>query len=195
MGQSYPEMVEQACKGGADIIQLRGKTVSKKDLVPLARELKEICHRYGALFIVNDDLDVALEVEADGVHLGQEDLPLLEAKKQVGARSFLIGRSTHSLEQALEAEKEGASYVALGPIFATPTKPGRKAVGLELIKKYSAALKTPFVAIGGIHLDNVEEVLKLGAPRIAVVRAVFEANNIEESARALKEKIQSYDAA
>lgn len=191
-GGCYQEMVELACKGGADIVQLREKNLLAEDLIALAKDLNEVCHRYGTLFIVNDFLEVALASGADGVHLGQEDLSLLEARKIVGQRDFLIGCSTHSLEQAFRAESLGADYVACGPIFATPTKPGRAEVGLELVKKYSKSIRVPFVAIGGIDLENIEEVLQAGAKRVAVVRAVFGASNIEESARFLKDKIISH---
>ncbi len=188
-GMSYSEIVELACKGGADIVQLREKKLSAKNLAALAKDLKEVCHRYGALFIVNDFLEVALTCGADGVHLGQKDLSLLEAKKIVGQREFLIGCSTHSLEQALRAEELGVDYVACGPVFSTPTKPGTPAVGLDLVKKYFEFVHTPFVAIGGIDSENIENVLHAGAKRVAVVRAVFGTPNIEESARSLKEKI------
>lgn len=185
-------MVEEALLGGADIVQLREKSLSSQDLHTLARELRNLCHKYGALFIVNDFLDVAIESLADGVHLGQEDMSISQAKKRVGERVFLIGCSTHSLDQALRAEKDGADYIACGPIYSTPTKPGREAVGEELVKEYSKAVQTPFVAIGGIDSENVEQVLRAGAKRVAVVRAVFGATNIKEAARNLKEKIKSY---
>lgn len=193
LGISYAQMVEQACRGGANIIQLREKNISGKDLIYLGKELREVCHKYGALFIMNDYLEAALESGADGVHLGQEDMSNTQAKQIVGDRPFLIGRSTHSLEQALLAEEEGADYVACGPIFATPTKPGKKAVGLELVRKYAEFVRVPFVAIGGIDLENVGEVLQAGAKRIAMVRAIFGTSNIEEAARSLKEKIFSYE--
>ena len=190
-GRTYKESVESACRGGADIVQLREKKLSAKELVSLARELKEICARYSALFIVNDCLDSALEAGADGVHLGQNDLPLEEARKIAAGRvsKFIIGCSTHSIEQALSAEALGADYIGCGPIFQTPTKPDTPAVGLDLIREYRERIHIPFVAIGGIDETNVDQVRMAGGRAIAVVRAVFDSRDIEGACRSLKNKI------
>jgi thiamine-phosphate pyrophosphorylase len=190
-GQSYPKMVESACKGGADVIQFREKHLAPNQRLGVAKELKEICHRYGVLFIINDFLDIALAVGADGVHLGQEDLPVSEARTLVDRffgkkHSFLIGCSTHSLPQALRAQEAGADYVGCGPIFSTPTKPGSLAVGLGLIQEYQAHLKIPFVAIGGIDAKNLSQVIQSGAKGVAVVRAAFDQSDVESSVRSLK---------
>lgn len=191
-GQTYETMVEQACRGGADVIQMRDKNLSAKEMVILAKKLVQICHRYEALFIVNDRLDVAFSCGADGVHLGQEDLPLEAARKIVDtyiASDFIIGCSTHSLEQALKAQAEGADYLGCGPIFSTPTKPNVPAVGLELIAEYKQKIKIPFVAIGGIDKTNLRKVMQEGAECVAVVRAAFESNDIESAVRSLKKQI------
>jgi thiamine-phosphate pyrophosphorylase len=187
---SYERQVEEACRGGADIIQFRDKALSHKDRYEAAAKLRAICARYGTLFIVNDFLEVALASQADGVHLGQDDLPTEAARqiiRQMGVRNFLIGRSTHSLEQAIAAEREGADYIGIGPVFATPTKPSYQAVGLELVRQVTAQVKTPHVAIGGIDAGNVGLVLAAGAERVAVVRAVSAAPDIALAAQRLKD--------
>ena len=201
-GKTYLEMVKAALMGGAEVIQLREKQLSSKEFLFLAKSLKELCHLYGALFIVNDRLDLALASGADGAHLGQEDCPLPDARKIVNQFygssylkeevPFLLGCSTHSLEQALKAEEEGADYLGCGPIFATPTKPDLAAVGLELIKEYRKRIHIPFFAIGGIDPTNIEQVLKAGAKAIAVVRAVFASEDIQGSVHSLRETIGRY---
>ena len=209
-GRTYVGMVEAACRGGADVIQLREKGLSAREMTKLGRELAEVCRREDALLIVNDRLDVALACGADGVHLGQDDLPLPEARQIVrqlykahtlpqpaigfkmssdGQPPFLIGRSTHSIEQALQAEKEGADYLGCGPIFSTPTKPDYPAVSLDLIGQYRERIGVPFFAIGGIDAENLENVVRAGARRVAVVRAVCGSSDVEGSARNLKGKL------
>ncbi len=203
----YEAMVRAACEGGADIVQFRDKMLGsdpmlKRGLTPavdkeryrIAARLRKICHSFGVLFIVNDALEVALAVEADGVHLGQDDLPVAEAKKlmfPMGVSNFLVGCSTHSLEQALEAERQGADYIGIGPVFATPTKPTYNPVGLELIRTVTSQVKVPHVAIGGIDVTNVSQVLAAGARRVAVVRAVCGAGDIAAAARQMKKVITS----
>ncbi len=189
----YVRIVEQACVGGADIVQFRNKTISHKDRYEVAARLKAICAAHNVLFIVNDHLEVALAAGADGVHLGQDDLPTKAAKEilhQMGVGNFLIGRSTHSLEQALEAEREGADYIGVGPVFATPTKPTYNPVGLELVRQVTRQVKTPHVGIGGIDASNVEAVLAAGAERVAVVRAVCSARDVAQAARELKSRLR-----
>lgn len=198
-GQTLSTMVDQACKGGADIIQFREKKLSTEELVALGRRLQEICRSYDKLFIVNDRMDVALACNADGVHLGQDDLPVTEAMRirkdlslrdeKMDVRQFLIGCSTHSLDQALKAQSDGADYVGCGPVFATPTKPNAPAVGLSLVREYRQHLQIPFCAIGGIDYSNVGDVLKAGARCVAVVRAAFAGDTVETSVRSLKNLI------
>ncbi len=200
-GQSYEKMFESVCRGGADIVQLRDKSLSSDELLSLARRLLVICRRYGSLFIVNDRLDVALACDADGVHLGQEDMSLAEARRivqdygRVGGidmtGKFLVGVSTHSLEQALAAESGGANYIGCGPVFATPTKPDYGAVGLELVSRYRQKVNVPFTAIGGIDEKNVRQVVDAGARCVAVVRAVFGQSEPESAARAIKKIVCS----
>jgi thiamine-phosphate pyrophosphorylase len=190
----YDAMVRAACEGGADILQFRGKDLAWKVRYEIAGRLRKICAGFGVLFIVNDATDLALATQADGVHLGQDDLPLPVARelvKRASRADFLIGKSTHSLEQALEAEREGADYVGIGPIFATPTKPTYNPVGLDLIGAVKARVRVPHVAIGGINATNVADVLAAGAELVAVVRAVCGAGDIAAAARQMKTVIES----
>jgi thiamine-phosphate pyrophosphorylase len=188
----YEAMVRAACDGGADVLQFRDKLITGKERYTVAARLRKICRDAGVLFIVNDALEVALAVEADGVHLGQDDLPVAEAKKIIhpmGVKNFLVGCSTHSLEQAQEAERQGADYIGIGPVFATPTKPTYNPVGLELVRQVTGQIKIPHVAIGGINAANVAQVLAAGAQRVAVVRAVCGAQDVAAAARQMKESI------
>ncbi|MDD5218763.1 MAG: thiamine phosphate synthase [Candidatus Omnitrophica bacterium] len=187
------DKIEQAYRGGADIVQLRSKALSDAELYRLGLAIRPLADRYQKLFFINDRVDLALACQADGVHLGQDDMPVGAARAMAerhGAE-FWIGKSTHSIEQALEAAGEGADYIGVGPVYATPTKPGRPAVGLELVKAVSQKVKIPFVAIGGIHGQNIREVLAAGASRVAVVRAIFSSEDIYESTQRLRNKIES----
>lgn len=191
--EDYARRVGAACEGGADVIQFRDKLLSVKERYAIASRLRRICAERRVLFIVNDSLDLALAVGADGVHLGQEDLPLPAARRLADGTApgeFLIGRSTHSLSQALEAQQEGADYIGIGPVFATPTKPACEPVGLRLVREVTSRVQTPHVAIGGIDAGNVEQVLAAGAERVAVVRAVCGAPDVAAAARRLKEKLK-----
>jgi thiamine-phosphate pyrophosphorylase len=174
----YDAMVRAACEGGADVIQFRDKLITGRERYSAAARLLKICRAFGALFIVNDALEVAMAVGADGVHLGQDDLPVTEAKKllhPMGVKNFLVGASTHSLDQAFEAEKQGADYIGIGPVFATPTKPTYNPVGLELVSTVIGRVKVPHVAIGGIDCSNVKEVLAAGADIAAAARSMKKA--------------------
>ncbi len=184
-------IVAAALEGGADVIQLRKKSMPKGDQYQLGRRLRALTEEHGALLIVNDHADLAVAIDADGVHLGQDDLPLAAARALPGFEERLIGCSTHSLEQALRAASEGADYLGVGPVFATPTKPGRPAVGTRLVREVASLLTTPFVAIGGIEATNIEHVLDAGARAIAVVRAVYDGAEPARSARHLRESIEA----
>lgn len=187
-GQSYSAMIEAACTGGADAIQLRDKTLSSRELFRLAKDLQAICDRTGTLFILNDRVDVALAADVDGVHVGQEDLPVRVVREMMGHKK-LIGCSTHSTAQALAAVGDGADYISCGPLFATPTKPDYAPVGQDLVKEYRQLVRTPFVAIGGIDLSNVTQVIAAGADRVAVVRAVAGAEDVSRAAKDFKDLI------
>jgi thiamine-phosphate pyrophosphorylase len=153
---------------------------------------RKIADRYRKLFFVNDRADLALAVRADGLHLGQDDLPIKAARKIVGKRLF-IGRSTHSRRQALKAQREGFDYIGVGPVFFTPTKPNTHPVGLKLVRFASKKIKLPFVAIGGIDLTNVGKVRKSGAKAVAVVRAVVTAKDPKKACKEMLRKITNDD--
>jgi len=189
-GRDPVETAAAAMRGGADVIQWRDKLSPDGQFLETARQLREQTRKQGVLFIVNDRVAVALRAQADGVHVGHEDLPVPEVRALVGD-SMLIGRSTHSIEEALEAQRQGADYIGVGPVFATPTKPGYPAVGLKLVRQVAAQISIPWVAIGGIDLENAGLVSSAGAACVAVVRAVAAASDPEAAARLLKEKLSS----
>lgn len=182
-------VAKEAIAGGADVIQLRDKEATAKTLIENGRSIRALTRKAKVLFIINDRPDIAKAVDADGVHLGQDDLPIEVARSILG-RGKIIGLSTHSLLQAKAAQKKEADYIGVGPIFATPTKPEYKAVGVDLIKKVRGEIEIPFVAIGGIDESNIDEILAAGASRVAVVRAVCGAKDIRGAARYLKERLQ-----
>ena len=181
---------EQLLKGGVDVLQLRSRELTDLHFIRLGKKLRDLCHDYNALFIVNNRPDLALEIGADGVHLGHEDGPIHLARQILGHHK-IIGASTHSVPQALDAQRKGADYVSCGPIWATPTKPNYEPVGLNLIGFYRAALKIPYVVIGGVNESNIDEVVKAGARCVAVVRALFDAGDPYKQATFFKEKLQS----
>ena len=187
-GRSNLEVLKAVIQGGSKIIQLREKHYSKRDLYNLALKFREITTRAGILLIINDHVDIALAVDADGVHLGQEDLPVQVARKL--APELLIGTSTHSLKQALQAEEDGSDYINIGPIFSTKTKEGvESALGPEAIATICPQITVPFTVMGGIEEENIEEVLGKGARRVAMVSAITKAADIAATVKFLKEKI------
>jgi len=189
-GRDPVQVAEAAVRGGADVIQWRDKEAPDGEFLETARLLRERVSKLGALFVVNDRVAVAIGCQADGVHVGHEDLPVPAVRALVGS-SMLIGRSTHSIQEALEAQRQGADYIGVGPVFATPTKPGVPAVGLELVRQVKQKVRIPWVAIGGIDLENVGLVSSAGAACVAVVRAVAAASDPEAAARALKGRLSS----
>jgi thiamine-phosphate pyrophosphorylase len=182
-------IVEAALEGGASVIQLRKKTMPKGEQYALALALRRLTLLHDALLIINDHADIAIAADADGVHLGQDDLPPAAVRQLPGFHGRLIGRSTHSLEQARAAIDEEADYIAVGPVFPTPTRAGRPAVGIDLVAEVAAIADRPFVAVGGIDHDNAPAVVEAGARALAVVRAVYDAVDPAEAARRLHELI------
>ncbi|WP_078552842.1 thiamine phosphate synthase [Bacillus alkalicellulosilyticus] len=183
------EVMEEAIKGGADIIQLRDKYSSKRDILAKAKALRKLTSTYGVTFIVNDHIDVALAVDADGIHLGQDDLPIEEARKIVGP-SKIIGISTHAIEEARAAEQQGADYIGVGPVFHTKSKVDVvDPVTTEYVKQVATEINIPFVAIGGIKLHNVDQVLAAGATRICAVSEIVGAKDIKGTCQAFLQKI------
>jgi len=171
--------------GDVDLIQLRAKEHSVEEIVDLAGKLHEVTSAAGVPLIVNDHAEVAAKVPVEGVHLGQDDDSLAHARKKAG-RHVLVGKSTHSLEQAVEAEREGADYVGFGPIFATPTKPDYQPIGLTGIKRVHNEITVPTFCIGGIKIDNLGQVIAAGARRVAIVSGLLRAPDIAKYARACK---------
>lgn len=181
------EKVEAAYRGGADIVQMRSKQLSDAALYRLGGRWRKIADRFRKLFFVNDRLDLALAVKADGIHLGQDDLPMEAVRKIVKSSLLFIGRSTHSFSQALRAAREKPDYIGVGPIFETPTKSTYQPVGIELIKQVKGRVRIPFVCIGGINQTNIHQVIEAGATRVAVVRAIFDSDNVYQATKKLKE--------
>jgi thiamine-phosphate pyrophosphorylase len=175
-------IVEQMIGGGVDLIQLRGKDKSIGELVDLSAELHELTAKSSTPLIVNDHAEVAVHVAVEGVHIGQDD-DSIEIVRQKAVRDILVGKSTHSLEQARAARREGADYIGLGPIFATPTKPDYAPIGLEDIRGVHAQVNLPIFCIGGINIDNLQSVIDAGAKRVVMVSALLKAHSIVDYAR------------
>ncbi len=182
-GRDPAPLLEAALRGGVDIVQLRDKELADDDLVAAAEPFRTACAAHGALFVLNDRPDLVEACGADGVHVGQEDTPAREARRLVGPER-LVGVSTHSRGQMLAATE--ADYLGVGTIFATPTKPGNDAAGLELVRVAAGTARVPWFAIGGIDLGNVETVAAAGARGVAVVRALRDAVDPEAAARSLR---------
>lgn len=170
-GRPLPELLDAVLAGGGRLFQLREKTQSMAELLPLARALRARCRAAGALFFVNDRADLALAVEADGLHVGQDDLPAAAARR-ILPPTMRLGVSTHDPDQARRALADGADYVAVGSMFATVSKPGFQLVGPALVRRVRPDIPVPLVAIGGITEGNVGEVMGAGADAVAVISAV-----------------------
>jgi thiamine-phosphate pyrophosphorylase len=177
--------LEGALAGGVDLFQLRDKDATDDELLAAAATARSLCEAAGALFLLNDRPDLAAASGADGVHVGQDDMPVDRARKLVGGDA-LVGLSTHSMQQAQAGCRTGADYIAVGPVHATPTKEGRPAIGVEPIKYAAAHVSVPWFAIGGLDAANVGAVVKAGARRIVVVRALAQADDPEAAARTLR---------
>ena len=189
-GRSPIEAASQAICGGAKVIQLRDKIMSKKELLPITRQLRNLCAEHNVLFIVNDHLDLVIAAGADGLHLGQDDLPVKAARKLLPIDKIL-GCSTTTADQAITAQSEGADYIAVGSIYPTPSKETAEVVGLETLRQIRQAITLPLVAIGGINKDSAGEAMTAGADSVAVISAVLGAENIEEAARQIVTKLET----
>lgn len=168
------DVVEASLKGGLSILQYRDKTADDALRLELTQKLRQLCRDYHALFIVNDRVDLALAVDADGVHLGQQDLPIATARQLLGTQR-LIGRSTTNINEMAAAIAEGADYIGVGPVYETPTKAGKAAAGLEYVSYAAKNCPIPWFAIGGIDTSNINHVIDAGADRVAVVRSLIQA--------------------
>jgi thiamine-phosphate pyrophosphorylase len=190
-GRSTREIVAAAIRGGVTCVQLREKTCSTREFIDEALGVKAVVKSCGVPLIINDRVDIALAVAADGVHLGQSDMPLDTARSLVG-QAMLIGISVESVEDAVAAQAGGADYLGVSPVFATPTKTDTAApLGLEGLKKIRAAVKLPLVAIGGLNVRNAAAAVRSGADGIAVVSAIASAEDPEQAARDLTRVIQA----
>jgi len=190
MGRDPIEMIAAQIRGGADVIQLREKNMPKRQALALGLAIRKLTTQEGIPFIVNDDLDLALILEADGVHLGQDDIPIQYARPFL--KDKIIGISTHSLDQAREAIESGADYIGIGPAFKTETKiKADPVVETDLILKIKELSPVPVIAIGGIGEKNIDLLVNKGIRRAAIISDILSSNNIEAKTRALKEKLKS----
>jgi thiamine-phosphate pyrophosphorylase len=179
------DFLPAAISGGVDVVQLRDRQLDDDLLAETAGVAADVCKVHGALFVLNDRPDIAAKVRADGVHVGQDDMPVAQAREIVGP-DMLIGLSTHSPQQIDAEDAQLADYIGVGPVHETPTKPGRAAVGLALVRYAAAHATKPFFAIGGLHAGNLAATLDAGAQRVVVLRAIAEADDPERAARALR---------
>lgn len=183
-----PDLLRSAVAGGVEIFQLREKRLADDELTAVANATQALCERIGALFIVNDRPAVAAESGADGIHVGQEDMPVAEVREMVGP-DMLLGLSTHTPEEIDAADPELVDYIGVGPVHETPTKEGRPAVGPELVRYAAEHAPVPFFAIGGLNAGNLGEVIDAGATRAVVLRAIAEATDPEAAARELRDAL------
>jgi thiamine-phosphate pyrophosphorylase len=188
-GRDLIEVMTEAIAGGVDWIQLRDKTSAREELLRKAKALRELTRKHGVTFIVNDHIDIALEVDADGIHLGQNDVPLVEARKRVGGK--IIGISTHAIGEAVLAERQGADYIGVGPVFPTKTKADVvDPVTVSYVREVAETIRIPFVAIGGIKLHNVDEVIRAGATRICAVSEIVGSADVRGVCQAFIRKLE-----
>jgi thiamine-phosphate pyrophosphorylase len=185
------EITRQLVEGGVDLIQLRAKKSSLEDITKLGHAMREIIPATGPLFILNDHPELVPVINAEGIHVGQEDLSVAEARVQAGPE-ILVGKSTHSLDQAMAAEKEGADYIGVGPIFATPTKPDYIPVGPALIRQVRERVRVPQFCIGGINEQSLPSVLAAGARRVVIVSDLLKSTDIPAYCRRARQLISSF---
>lgn len=183
----FYKQIEDALKGGVTMLQLREKNLDEEELIKEAMEIKKICAVYNVPLIINDNVDAAIKSGADGVHVGIEDTPVSLIRQKVG-KDFIIGATAKTIEQAKEAERAGADYLGVGAVFPSPTKKNAIRITTDQLNEICSSVSIPAVAIGGISLDNVDEIKGTDINGIAVVSAIFAADNIESAAYKLKEK-------
>ena len=188
--QTLLEQIEDALKGGATIVQLREKKMDENSFVEEAIQVRDLCHKYHVPLIINDNVEVALKSGADGVHVGIEDAPVAEIRKRVFA-DFIIGATCKTVEQARIAEAAGADYMGVGAVFPSPTKTNAVRITNEQLREIIASVSIPAVAIGGISYDNVCEIRGSSVSGVAVVSAIFGAEDIEKATALLKERVKT----
>jgi thiamine-phosphate pyrophosphorylase len=187
---SARKVIDEMMDGGVDLIQLRAKAQPAAQIAALAAELHSATRERAVPLIINDHPEIARIVPAEGVHVGQDDVPIAEARESAGAHC-VVGKSTHSVDQAIRAFDEGADYIGFGPIFATPTKPDYPPIGLDEIRKVHDAVRIPIFCIGGIKLENLSGVLAAGGRRVVIVSGLLQAKDIASYARSAKKLLTS----
>jgi thiamine-phosphate pyrophosphorylase len=189
-GRALAHVVEAALRGGVTVVQYREKSAPTRRMIEEARELHQLCGAAGVPFIVNDRIDVALAADADGVHVGQEDMPAALARKLIGRRKIL-GVSAGDPEEARRAAADGADYIGASPIFSTPTKPDAPPpMGVDGLRLLARAVRLPVVAIGGVNAENAGAMIAAGAAGVAVVSAIVAAQDVEGAARAIRQAVE-----
>ena len=191
--KTLTEQVEEAMKGGITFLQLREKHLSKEEFLKEAIEIKDLAQKYQIPFVINDNIEIAQKAEADGVHVGQDDMPVEEVRQILGPDK-IIGVSAHNVEEAVRAEQGGADYLGVGAVYPTSTKENTSAVSMEEMKKICQTVSIPVVAIGGIKKDNMNVLTGTGVDGIAVVSAIFAAKDIRKAARELLEAVKEMKA-
>jgi thiamine-phosphate pyrophosphorylase len=194
LGRTHVQVVEAAVRGGVTVVQYREKSAGTRQMIEEARELRQLCRAAGVPFIVNDRIDIALAVDADGVHVGQDDMPASLARRLIG-KGRILGVSAGSPEEARKAETDGADYIGASPIFATPTKTDAPApLGVEGLRQLARVVSIPVVAIGGINAGNARSMMMAGAAGVAVVSAIVGAQNMEAAAKEIRTAMQKVSA-
>jgi thiamine-phosphate pyrophosphorylase len=188
-GKELTKVAGEALRGGARVIQYRDKVSCDSDFIKEAELLRKLTRKYRGILIINDRVDIARAMGADGVHIGQDDMPIKYARKVMGKR--IIGVSAHNLKQAFRAQKDGADYIGVGPIFKSPSKPRAKPIGTDILKSIKKSIHIPVFAIGGISLKNIPALKKLGMDSIAVISAAINSGDVYDSVSALKRELES----
>ena len=188
--KSLYEQIEDALKGGVTMLQLREKDLNPEDFLKEAKEVKKLCEKFGVPLIINDNLDVALKSGADGVHVGSEDLPVSEIRKIV-PENFIIGATAKTVEQAKKAEESGADYIGVGAVFPSPTKKNAIRITVDQLNEICSSVLIPAVAIGGIGFHNLDELKNGKMKGVALVSAIFSAEDIVKTTALLKEKVRN----
>ncbi len=187
--KEFLNIIEEAIKGGVTVVQIREKDADTLEFYNISNKVKEICSKYNVPLIINDRIDIALAIDADGVHIGQSDMPIKIARKLIG-NDKILGISAHNLEEATDAEENGADYLGVGAIFSTSTKKDANDVSIDTLKEISSNVDIPTVAIGGINLDNVEKLKDTNISGISVVSAIMNAENPKIASENLLRKIK-----
>lgn len=190
MKKSLEEVLQDVIEGGADAIQLREKTMSDREFLIIARQVRKVTAQSKTVFIVNDRVEIARKADADGLHIGQSDIDITTARSILG-HNKIIGVSTHTISQARRAQQSGADYIGVGPVFSTATKSYEPPVGLDYVQQVKKEITIPFVAVGGINIGNVQEVLHAGGRRIAICSAIICSENIIGVTRVFKDLLMA----